>query len=133
MQSIAPLKVNTKQQEEEITDDQRALATELGLTVEEFLNQFGLPDHVFERRKYVTGEPMVTDEEEKLYQRKCATCINGTSQKLYRSRCPASGFRSSQIISTMELVTCGLQMKNYFSYFINWHSTNLSSVCIVCK
>ena len=66
MQSIAPLKVNTKQQEEEITDDQRALATELGLTVEEFLNRYGLSGGVQERRKYVTREHMVAEEEEKL-------------------------------------------------------------------
>ena len=65
MQSIAPVKVNTSKQQE-ATDEKITLATELGLTVEEFLNQYGLPDHVFERRKYVTGEPMVIDEEEKL-------------------------------------------------------------------
>ena len=65
VQSIAPLKVNTGKQQE-VTDEQIALAAELGFTIEEFMNQFGLPDHVFERRKYVPGEPMVTDEEEKL-------------------------------------------------------------------
>ena len=65
VQSIAPLKVNTGKQQE-VTDEQIALAADLGFTIEEFMNQFGLPDHVFERRKYVPGEPMVTDEEEKL-------------------------------------------------------------------
>ena len=66
VQSIAPLKVNTGKQQE-VTDEQIALAAELGFTIEEFMNQFGLPDHEFiERRKYVPGEPMVTDEEEKL-------------------------------------------------------------------
>src|SRR4051812_10980757 len=67
------------------------------------------------------------------YQRKCADCMSGTRHKLYRSSYWASRFQSGENILTMELVTCGLQMKNYFSYSINWHSTNLSSVAIVCK
>ena len=65
MQSIASLKVNTKQQEE-ITNEQRAFAREAGLTIEQFLNLDDLSGEPSPKRKYAKGEPMVTEEEEKL-------------------------------------------------------------------
>ena len=59
VQSIAPLKVNTEQQQVIITDEQREFSRDAGLTIEQFLNLDGVSGVPDEKRKYVTGEPMV--------------------------------------------------------------------------
>ena len=64
VQSIAPLKVNTGQLI--ITDEQRAFAKDMGLTIEQYLDIDAVSTKPAPRREYAKGEPMVNEEEEKL-------------------------------------------------------------------
>ena len=66
MQSIAPLKVSTKQ-EVVITDADREAARAMGIIVEQMLGLQEIPVlDVIRIRKFVKGEPLVTIDEEKL-------------------------------------------------------------------
>jgi len=67
VQSIAPLKVSTEQQEVIITDLAREAARAAGLTVEQYLGfEQIVAGDIIPPRTYVKGEPLVNIEEEKL-------------------------------------------------------------------
>ena len=65
MQSIPPLKVST---EKAVTDANREMAREMGITVEQLLGMEEVPTFNENElaRKYVPGEPLVSKDEEKL-------------------------------------------------------------------
>jgi len=73
VQSIAPLKVSTEQQEMIPTDQQREAARTAGISVEQYIaiqaGDAALPTEPdIEARIYAKGEPLVNEEEEKLLQ-----------------------------------------------------------------
>ena len=67
MQSIAPLKVSTEQQDVIITDLAREAARAAGISVEQYLGyeEIAAPD-IIPPRTFVKGEPLVNIDEEKL-------------------------------------------------------------------
>ena len=84
------------------------------------------------KRKYVRGEPLVKPEEVK----KLSTRMYELHQ--WYMEITKTINRESLMVNSRKSITsmtqlCLLSIQNGFSYSVKTHSTNLSSVAIVCK